>query len=63
MPYLPQILETFKIIEICSGCINFHNDSRTEKYLTCNENKELYRDYITNCCKFYLTKRQSANNR
>ena len=48
MPYLPQILEDFKIIEICSGCVLF-----TEKDLSCTEKKELYRDYITNCCKFY----------
>lgn len=48
MPYLPQFLEDFKIKEICSGCILL-----IETNLSCNEKKELYRDYITNCCKFY----------
>lgn len=52
MSYLPQILEDFKIIEICSGCFCF-----IEKDLSCTGKKELYRDYITNCCKFY----KSAN--
>ena len=49
MPYLPQILEDFKIKEICSGCSGF-----IEKDLTCTQKKEVYRDYVTNCCKFYF---------
>ena len=52
MSYLPQILENFKIEEICSGCFYF-----IKKDLSCTEKKELYRDYITNCCKFYYNRR------
>lgn len=54
MPYLPQVLEDFKIEEICFGCFNF-----TEKDLSCIEKKELYRNYITNCCKFYKVGRDN----
>lgn len=53
MIYPTNALETFKITTICFGCINFNDEFRTEKYLTCNEEKELYRDYMANCCKFY----------
>lgn len=49
MTYLPQSIENFKIKEICSGCAGF-----IEKDLSCSEKKELYRDYITTCCKFYF---------
>lgn len=56
MIYPTNTLETFKIMAICSGCINFNDKFRTEKYLTCSEKKELYRDYITNCCEFYYRK-------
>lgn len=56
MPYLPQIIEDFKIIEICSGCSDF-----IEQNLACNNKKELYRDYMTNCCKFYSIKKQEKS--
>lgn len=58
MIYPTNTLETFKIIEICLDCVNFNNEFRTEKYLTCGEKKELYRDYATNCCKFYYNRRK-----
>ena len=51
MPYLPQFLESSKIKYICSGCVLF-----VEINLSCTEKKELYRDYTTNCCKFYKEK-------
>ena len=51
MPYLPQFLEDSKIKYICSGCFCF-----IEEDLSCTEKKELYRDYVTNCCKFYYVK-------
>lgn len=55
MPYLPQILEDFKIVEICSGCYNF-----IEQDLACNKKKEWYRDYMTSCCKFYHKESRSG---
>lgn len=56
MPYLPQVLEDFKIMEICSGCSDF-----IEQNLSCKKKKELYRDYTTNCCKFYHKESKGGN--
>lgn len=63
MIYPSNAIETFKIIAICFGCINFNDEFRIEKYLTCSEKKESYRDYVTDCCKFYKEgKRRNENN-
>lgn len=55
MIYPSNTLETFKTMKICSDCINFNDTFRTENYLTCNKGKKPYRNFITNCCKFYRT--------
>lgn len=45
-------LEQYKIRDICGGCHSFDST-----HCSCDNNKELYRDYIKNTCKFYNTKK------
>lgn len=44
-------LEQLKIKDICNGCSSFNNTN-----YSCARNKELYRDYVKNTCKFYTIK-------
>lgn len=52
MAYYEETLENIKIKKICSGCVWLTT------YLSCEKEKERYRDYVTNSCKFYQPRRE-----